>query len=118
MIRSVIPHLEIVEETEIVAIVDVEMRKTVTADAAEDPGAVVVAGAAPEVGGVEALAIGGGAVAEVPVEAAAEVPAEVAAGAEAVIVTETGLLGAIAIVTVRGGPTESHGEVTNLQPRQ
>lgn len=117
MIRSVIPHREIVVETEIAAIGGVEMRKTVT-DVADDRGAEAVAVAALEVEEVEALAIGGGGAAEAPVEAAAGALAEAAAGVEVVIVTETGLLVAIAIVTARGGPTEIHGEVTNLQPLQ
>jgi len=105
VIRSVIPHLEIVVETEIAAIGGVEMRKTVT-DVADDRGAEAVVVAAREVEEVEALAIGGG--------GAAGALAEAAAGVEVVIVIETGLLVAIAIVTARGGPTESLEEVTNL----
>mmetsp|Transcript_26392 Transcript_26392/g.54368 ORF Transcript_26392/g.54368 Transcript_26392/m.54368 type:complete len:82 (+) Transcript_26392:1604-1849(+) len=81
------------------------MRKTVT-DVADDRGAEAVVVAAREVEEVEALAIGGG--------GAAGALAEAAAGVEVVIVIETGLLVAIAIVTARGGPTESLEEVTNL----
>jgi len=81
------------------------MRKTVT-DVADDRGAEAVVVAAREVEEVEALAIGGG--------DAAGALAEAAAGVEVVIVIETGLLVAIAIVTARGGPTESLEEVTNL----
>mmetsp|Transcript_23318 Transcript_23318/g.49244 ORF Transcript_23318/g.49244 Transcript_23318/m.49244 type:complete len:90 (-) Transcript_23318:961-1230(-) len=89
------------------------MRKTVT-DVADDRGAEAVVVAAREVEEVEALAIGGGDAAGAQAEAAAGALAEAAAGVEVVIVIETGLLVAIAIVTARGGPTESLEEVTNL----